>query len=432
MSESLHRIHPDSSPNTVATMPRSRWKSAQLEAGVGYLWFFGAIAAFNPYVAMYYGSKGFSGLEVGVLTAMPAVGLALSGAFWGSVMDALGIHRTVLRVALLLTALFAIAVARVDSFISMLVCVTALSFSLVPLRALLDNYAVAVSERTGSSFGTIRSWGSIGYFVSVLGLGRLMGVEITNLFLYAYAGFLVLTFISTIRLPKLSEKQPSQIISGLKDVASNKPLLLLLLVAFLLMLGYACIYLAFGLHMRSLGGSTDQVGQAFAVGAAAEMPAFIFGGRLIRKFGYRKIILFAIAAYAVRFLLVGTITDPMLLIPVQLLHMVTFALFLVASVPLAHLLAGGKNPATTQALLTTTSFGFGNIVGSVGGGMLMDYVGSGNLFLIASGLMVACLVLFYVGSRALGFDQVIRRAERGARGLSDDDLAAMKEKHASA
>src|SRR5699024_764087 len=148
-----------------------------------YLWFFGAIAAFNPYIAMYYRSLDFTGLQVGILTAMPAVGLALSGPFWGSVMDALGIHRLVLRMTLLLTAIFALAVANAETFTTVFVCVTALAFSLVPLRALLDSYAIAVSERTSRNFGTIRSWGSVGYFVAVLGLGRIMGKDVNSLFL---------------------------------------------------------------------------------------------------------------------------------------------------------------------------------------------------------------------------------------------------------
>lgn len=405
---------------TVANLPKERWKSARLMSGFGYLWFFGAIAAFNPYIAMYYRSLDFTGLQVGILTAMPAVGLALSGPFWGSVMDALGIHRLILRLALFLTAIFAIATAKADSFTTVFVFVTALAFSLVPLRALLDNYAVAVAERTRSSFGTIRSWGSVGYFVSVLGLGQLMGKDVSSLFLYAYAGFLFLTLLSMWFLPNLSGKQPSHIIDGLKEVQSNKPLLLLLATAFLLMVAYASIYLALGIHIRdTLGGSTNQVGIAFAVGAAAELPAFVFAGRLMRKVGERKLILAAITAYMVRFALLALITDPAWIIPVQATHMVTFALFLVVSIPLAHKLAGGNHPATTQALLTTTSFGFGNIVGSVGGGALLDYITTAQLFWVACGLMAGTLAMFVIGSNALHLDSVIRRANRRMRGLEN-------------
>ncbi len=385
-------------------------------SGFGYLWFFGAIAAFNPYIAMYYRSLEFTGLQVGILTAMPAVGLALSGPFWGSVMDALGIHRLVLRLALLLTALFAIGVAQASTFTTVFVFVTALAFSLVPLRALLDAYAIALSEHTHRSFGNIRSWGSVGYFVAVLGLGRIMGKDVSSLFLYAYAGFLILTLLSMWRLPNLASRQPSQIIDGLKDVQANKPLILLLVVAFLLMVAYATIYLALGIHMRdTLGGSTNQVGIAFAIGAAAELPAFMFAGRLIRKLGERRLILIVITTYALRFLLLWLIADAAWVIAVQTMHMTTFALFLVVSVPLAHKLAGGQHPATTQALLTTTSFGFGNIVGSVGGGALLDYITTGQLFLMVFAMLCVTLVIFMVGSRALHLDEVIRTANRRMR-----------------
>ncbi len=403
---------------TVADLPKETWKAATLRSGIGYMWFFGAIAAFNPYIAMYYRSLDFTGLQVGILAAMPAVGLALSGPFWGSVMDAMGIHRLVLRMALVLTAIFALAVANSTTFTTMFVFVTALAFSFVPLRALLDAYAVAVASRAGSSFGVIRSWGSIGYFVAVLGLGQLMGKDVSNLFLYAYAGFLVLTLISMWKLPNLAPRRPSQIIDGLMDVQRNKPLLLLLLTAFLLMIAYATIYLALGIHMRdTLGGSTNQVGIAFAVGAAAELPAFILGSRLIRRFGERNLILFVIAMYALRFLLISIITVPAWIIPVQTLHMVTFALFMVVSVPMAHKLEGGHHPATTQALLTTTSFGFGNIVGSVGGGALLDHVSTGTLFLFVFVLLLVTFAIFLIGSQMLHLPSVLKAADRRMRGL---------------
>jgi MFS transporter, PPP family, 3-phenylpropionic acid transporter len=402
---------------TVADLPRTSWKAARLEIGLGYLWFFAAIAALNPYVAMYYRSQGFTGLQVGILTAMPAIGLALSGTFWGTIMDQLGIHRAVLRGALVLCAVFAMVVAQMHDFTQMFVFVTALSFSQVPLRALLDSYAVGVSERVRTSFGSIRSWGAVGYFVSVLVLGQLMGDDVSNLFLYAYALFMIVTFACMLRLPNLAERQPMQYSSGLQELLGNQALLLLLAVGFLLAVGYAVIYVALGIHIQSIGGTTDLVGIAFAVGAAAELPAFLFGGKLIKTIGERRVILGAIAFYGIRYALIGLITDPAWIIPVQALHMLSFAAFLVASVPLAHKIVLGEHPATTQALLTTFSFGFGNIVGSVGGGWMLDAVDSSTLFLTIAGLMAVTLLIFLFGSKAVGLDARVRLAERKMRGL---------------
>jgi predicted MFS family arabinose efflux permease len=275
---------------------------------------------------------------------------------------------------------------------------------------------VGVSERTRRSFGSIRSWGAVGYFISVLVLGQLMGEDISNLFLYAYALFMMLTFVFLYRLPHLSERQPMQYSTGLGELLANRALVLLLAVAFLLAVGYAVIYVALGIHIREIGGTTDLVGVAFAVGAAAELPAFLFGGKIIKRFGERRVITYAIGFYALRYALIGLIVDSAWIIPVQLLHMLSFAAFLVASVPLAHKIVLGEHPATTQSLLTTFSFGFGNVVGSVGGGWLLDAVESGTLFLLVAGLMVVTLAVFVVGSRAVGLDERVRLAERRLRG----------------
>lgn len=400
---------------TVATLPRIRWKAARLEIGSGYLWFFAAIAAFNPYVAMFYRAQGFSGVQVGILTAMPAIGLAVSGPFWGAIMDRLGIHQRVLRVALVLCAALALVVARMHEFGAMLLFVTALSFAQVPLRALLDSYAVGVSERCHTSFGSIRAWGAIGYFLSVLVLGQLMGDDISPLFLTAYALFMLLTFAVTFRLPSLSARQPMRYSSGVGHLLRNRALVLVLVTAFLLAVGYAVIYVALGIHIRAIGGTTDMVGLAFAVGAAAELPAFLFGGKIIKRLGERRVITAAIGFYALRYALIGLAPGAMWIIPVQVLHMFSFAAFLVASVPLAHKVVLGEHPATTQSLLTTFSFGFGNIVGSVGGGWLLDAIDSGTLFLATGALMVITLCVFVVGSRMVRLDERVREAERRLR-----------------
>src|SRR5215213_1872088 len=83
---------------------------------VAYCRGFAAIGVFGPFATLYYRDLGFSGLEVGILAALPAVALTVAGPFWGAAADALSAHRLVLWLALLLAALFALVPSRPSTF----------------------------------------------------------------------------------------------------------------------------------------------------------------------------------------------------------------------------------------------------------------------------------------------------------------------------
>lgn len=384
-----------------ATSFRVAWGTANWMISAGYVWFFAGIAAFTPFAAIYYQSLGFNGFQVGLLAALPAIGLALSGAVWGAVADTFGAHRTMLRIALALGAVFALLAARAEGFPLILAWIALLSFSVVPVRSLMDNYAVMIGEKTGRSFGAIRLWGAFGYTSFALTLGRLMNEEVTALFLVAYSISLALTLASTFWLPPLRQRVSRPLLDGLREMRHNRSLMLLLVVAYAQAVAASLIVVSLGVHITSLGGSTSQVGVAFAVAAISELPVFIAGSWLVKRLGASRMLAIIITLYLVRMVLLGVVDAPGWVIPLQAMHGVTFGAFLVAGVPRAHALAGQEHPATAQAMLTMVSFGFGNITGSFLGGALMDVTSTSNIFLGVAAMMAVTLAIFVTGDRML-------------------------------
>ncbi len=64
-----------------------------------------------PYTTLYFRDLGFSGLQVGILAALPSLFVAVCGPLWGSTADARGAHRFVLRTAQVLAALTVLVIA---------------------------------------------------------------------------------------------------------------------------------------------------------------------------------------------------------------------------------------------------------------------------------------------------------------------------------
>lgn len=385
--------------------PAPVWQRAALRLRGGYFWHFAGVGTFSPFAALYYRELGFSGIEVGVLTAIPAFSAAFFGAFWGALADAWAVHRLMLRVALGLAGLLALAASQVTSFAAVLALIALLAFTAVPVPPLLDSYGMTITERTGTSYGSMRVWGSIGFMGMTLGLGRLLGKEVSATILIAYALCFGLTLVSVYNLPPLADRHPRSIFAGLGAVRHNQPLLLLLAVAYLLASGSAIMYSFLGIHIKEMGGTASMVGLAFALSAFAELPVVAFGGWFLARFGAYRLICLSLAVFAVRFAAFGLITTPAWILPVQLLHGVSYGAYLMASVTLAHRLAGRQQAATAQALLTAVSFGFGSITGALVGGALLDTVGAANLFLGAAVLMVIDLCLLVLGNRAVGLDR---------------------------
>lgn len=380
---------------------RAEARSESFTIGAGYFWFYAGVGAFVPYTALYYRSLGFEGVELGVLTALPSLGTALTGPLWGVMADTLGIHRQIMRVVLILAAIISVVLAQISEFAPFMVALALLAIVMVPVPSLWDSYAVSAVERGGAPYGLLRIFGSLGFTVMVLVMGRVMSGELSPVFLYAYALCHIVTALVAMRLPALGERQSRRLLDGMKVVFRSQSYLLLLLVAFLISAGYACLSIYLGLHVESLGGSTNVVGAAFAVSAMSELPIVGFGAVILHRLGARRVIIVALVFYIVRFSMYGFVPSASAVLVGQALHGLSFGMFLIASVTLAHRLVGRENAATAQALLAMMSMGLGNIIGSFVGGIVISATTTVNLYRGVTVLMVLALVIFVFGSKLL-------------------------------
>ena len=369
------------------------WRGADHRVGLGYLWYFAAVGAYHPFATLYVVGLGLEGFQVGLLAALPAVGVALSGPLLGAAADARAAHRGVLVAALALAAIAATVATQATAFPALLLLLGLLALAAGPVGPLLDAFAVGVGARLGRSYGALRVWGSLGYTVSALAVGRLMGERVTPLFLVAHAACLTLTLAAVAGLPAIAGREARPLLGGLGLAQRNRGLAALLLVAYLVAAGAAVMNAFLGVRLVEVGGTAGLVGLAIALGAASELPVVAFGGRLLARFGAVRLVGLAILAYAVRFVAYGEIADAAWLLPVQLLHGLSFGAFLVASVPLAARLAGPAHAAAAQALLAAASFGLGTITGSLVGGALLDRVGVAGLFRGAAAVMLLALAV---------------------------------------
>ncbi|WP_025745806.1 MFS transporter [Kallotenue papyrolyticum] len=358
-----------------------------------YWWYYAAIGCLIPYLALYYRVLQLSGLQIGALIAVLPLGTALFAPLWGALADAFSAHRLVLRLALLLAALAALLLTWARSFETLLGVILLLSISAAGAPPLLDGYAMLISEREGRSYGRLRVWGSFGFIAAVWIVGWLMRERISTIFLIAYALSLLLAGLATVGLPPLRPRIAQPVWQGVHTLLRDRAVGALLLTAFLTTTSGSMLSNFFSVYLVEIGGDARMVGTASALAAISELPVLIFGAWLLERFASQRVLLLAILVYLLRFGLYSLPPAPGWVLAIQLLHGLSFGAYLMASVTLAYQLAGRERAATVQGLLTSSSFGFGAILGSLLGGLLLDRVGAVGLFRVGTlGLVLALLV----------------------------------------
>lgn len=389
---------PDSLLRSRPTIRASAWLSGS------YFWYFGAVGCLIPYISVYYRHLQFNGFQIGILSAILPLGIAFVAPLCGTLADTFSAHRLLLRSALVLAALTALAISQVTSFIALVPLMTLLALCLAAVPAMLDGFAMLISAQEGVAFGRLRVWGSIGYILSVWLVAWQMGQRVSNFFLLAYAVSLLLTCVSTLGLPQVpalaQARQP--IWRGISVMVRNPSVALILLTVYLVTSNANIMSNYLSIYITELGGTAQLIGTASAVSAISEMPVLIFGHSLLSRFSSRKILALAIAVYFVRFLLYSVPLPGNWILLAQVLHGLSFGLYLMASVTLVHELAGRERAATAQGLLSSTSFGFGAITGALVGGALLDRLGAVGIFQVAAGGMLIALAVGLFTVRVVG------------------------------
>jgi MFS family permease len=94
----------------------------------------------------------------------------------------------------------------------------------------------------------------------------------------------------------------------------------------------------------------------------AETPVFYFAGRFIKRFGHVMCLYIAFVAYTVRFIGYSFLTNAWFVLPIELLHGLTFGLMWAAATSYGSIITPPGMSGTIQGLISGVHFGFGNYI----------------------------------------------------------------------
>ncbi|PPK76476.1 PPP family 3-phenylpropionic acid transporter [Methylobacter tundripaludum] len=361
-----------------------------------YFFYFATVGVFIPYWGLYLKESGFNPVEIGELSAMLSGTRIIAPILWGWIADRTGKNLRIIRIAAFLTALLFAGFLYVHGYFW--VAWITIGFSFFWNAALPQFEAVTLYHLKNEAhrYSQIRLWGSIGFIVAVLGVGRLLDYQSAQIIPMAIALLMTLIWVVSLMTPTIQASHHVAAV-GMIQIMKRPELWAFLVVYMLLQLAHAPYYVFYSIYLKHYQYTASLTGFLWALAVFAEIILFIYMRRVLKRFSLRTILLSSILLSVVRWLMIAWCVDYFwLLLFAQLLHAATFAGAHVAAIHLVHLYFGDRHQGKGQALYTSLTFGLGGMLGSYYSGYYWESLGAEFVYSMAAVFCSIAFVIAYI------------------------------------
>ncbi|MDD5320019.1 MAG: MFS transporter [Methylococcales bacterium] len=359
-----------------------------------YFFYFATLGGFLPYWSLYLKDNGFNPIEIGEISALLVGTRIIAPNLWGWIADHTGKSLRIIRIASFFAAVL---------FAGFLIAHTYFWFAWITLgfgffwsAVLPQCEAVTLFHLKNEAhrYSRIRLWGSVGFIITVLGIGRLLDNQPIALLPVVIAVLLILSWWITLIIPEADAISHGPASIGLIKIIKKPEVLAFLAVNILLQIAHAPYYVFYSIYLKYYHYSATITGLLWALGVLAEIVLFVYMKGLLRHCTLRAILLFSLLLATGRWLIIGWCADYLgLLILAQILHAATFGGAHVAAIHLVHAYFGQQHQGKGQALYSSISYGFGGMLGSLYSGFYWELLGSTFVYSMAA---VCCGIAFVI------------------------------------
>jgi PPP family 3-phenylpropionic acid transporter len=378
-----------------------------------YLFLYMGFAIWRVFYNVFLEENNFTGAQIGLINALYQSTIFLIVPLWGLIADKQGIRLTLGWVCLV-TAIIIFFLGKIQSFGFIIIYILLLSVFHHPLGPLTDALAVEFSKTSNLyNYGKLRFWGSFGWAIAAI-LGGFLFIYIAVDYIFPVSTVFFMSVIFFLRIPRRrkiifkSNFQPFD----LRYLLKKKQLFVFIIILIIYGLSCAPVYSYINLYFTELQANNGIIGFAYAIQAFSELPFFIIGEKLMRKFGARRIIIISLIVMVIRMFLYGLFPSLALGLLLGILQGITLSFFLVGVVEYIHELLPAGRYAIAQSIIWGFYFGMGQTVGNLLIGYLKDITGMINVMWIFGILnffvLVTIVVYFYISSERIKTDRNTR------------------------
>ncbi len=360
--------------------------------------------ALLPFLSVFLAyTHGLSPSQIGLVLAVSSATAVLAPPVVSMLADRYGRARTLLLASLIASAAALAIFAVVDGYWWVLAAYAAFSLAREPTRPLLDGIFFsaqrAVPALAEVSYHRVRLWGTFGYMVPgvllyfFLDTTTSLGVLPILASGMAILGMVVATFLPT--WPRTPADEVAQAASPGGATGSTGPTspatvgalvgsavrllrrrttAVFVLAMFLLQASMAAYFAYYPLHATTVVGLSPRwLGLVSNLGVAVELGYMAAFGWLVRRLGWRRLMVLGATAAAVRVALLAAVPTVGVVVGTQVVHGMVIIVSMVAGRILLDRQAPDEIRHTTQGLYAMIVMGGGKIAGSALGGVIAAY-----------------------------------------------------------
>ena len=335
-----------------------------------------------PILATYLGSDvakgglGFSQGQIGWILGLAASIGAVSAPFIaGQVADRIMNAERALAILLIVGGGLNLLLARTHAFLPFLVVSVAYSIVYMPTLSLTNSISFQNLSNPEKQFPLIRLWGTIGWMLASLGFTFMWlnsGSDFTNTLRMADAltlsGILSIVYgaFAAIALPrtppKPSSRHPFAFLEAFA-LLKNRAFLVVTLVALpVAMIHQVYFFRAAPFMENAVGVSKHWLGAVLIIGQASEIFFLLILGQILKRTGYKGVLMLGCAAYALRFGIFALGEPHWFVIASQALHGLCYGCFFAGSFLLVEKIAGPSIRHSAQTVFGIIILGVGPIL----------------------------------------------------------------------
>ncbi|MBU0510890.1 MAG: MFS transporter [Chloroflexi bacterium] len=375
--------------------------SPMFRGALFYLFFFGSMAIFGPFINVYYIELGLTGRQVGILIAISPLVTLLFATPLSALADRRRWRGRILQVALAGIALTIFLLRFPRTFLTLVpLCVLMAIFS-SPILSIADSLIARMANRRGLNYGSMRLWGSMGFASSALIFGALWQR-------FGFAPMFVvgsLALVPVIWVAGLQEEGPiaqQRARPPISDLTRDLGLVMILVATFFVGISTSLAISFEGIYMRYLGGGQLLIGAFISASAFSEILTMRYGTRIAERLRGPRALLLSYGLMGIAFLGYVLVRTPWMLLLLAGVKGLGFGLFFTNTVHTINLRAPVEWASTAQSLMTVGMFGLAPLIAGPLGGVIYDTLGPSVIFIVGSvALGLAALVLAFAALKGM-------------------------------
>ena len=277
-----------------------------------------------------------------------------------------------------------------------------------PMSSLLSSYTAKAGNVYGVNYSVVRAFGSIGYGVSALVIGRIIQQFGYDYMFYVHSGMLVAAFLMLTLLPEIpvAEKKKSSeermnIFKAIRTLFKIPEYTVFIVSCFICLIGvWSCLALV-PLLVTGIGRDSSFLGMVLFLGAIIEAPMFFMYVHVTRLAKVRTLIAAAMILFIIRLLSVAIFFSGASVIFSQMLMGIGFSVFVASYIEYIRKIIPAELTATAIGVTESMTGAFANIAGMLIAGFVVSAFGIRFLFLVAGIGAVLGLTIFLLGNYTL-------------------------------